>query len=151
MLNQLAFSFIINSYYTIIKYKIVVKKDKRIQGNFASLSSGQIIETNWFLRRPDNMFLFRCFQASKNFTQLAGQNGTRLVARFDWDQRFVTEPPNLVPRVSSRVETCRVENRKAPWVRGCRTSLISTSAFYTVKLCNSYTVGLQLIYNPCTL
>ena len=24
-------SFIINSYYTIIKYKIVVKKDKRIQ------------------------------------------------------------------------------------------------------------------------
>ena len=26
-----AYSFIINSYYTIIKYKIVVKKDKRIQ------------------------------------------------------------------------------------------------------------------------
>ena len=37
MLNQLAFSFIINSLYTIIKYKIVVKKDKRIQDNFASL------------------------------------------------------------------------------------------------------------------
>ena len=42
----------------------------------------------------DTMFLFLCFQASKNFTQLAGQNGTRLVARFDWDQRFVTEPPS---------------------------------------------------------
>ena len=28
------------------------------------------------------------------FTQLAGQNRTRLVARFDWDQRFVTEPPS---------------------------------------------------------
>ena len=40
------------------------------------------------------MFLFPCSQASKNCTQLAGQNGTRLVARFDWDQRFVTEPPS---------------------------------------------------------
>ena len=98
MLNQLAFSFIINSYYTIIKYKIVVKKDKRIQGNFASLPDHAQLRSDHpdklVLRRPDNMFLFRCFQASKNFTQLAGQNGTRLVARFDWDQRFVTEPPS---------------------------------------------------------
>ena len=29
--DLISFSFIINSYYTIIKYKIVVEKDKRIQ------------------------------------------------------------------------------------------------------------------------
>ena len=31
MLVTIFISFIINSYYTIIKYKIVVKKDKRMQ------------------------------------------------------------------------------------------------------------------------
>ena len=32
-------SFIINSYYTIIKYKIVVKKDKRIQCFFSTTTN----------------------------------------------------------------------------------------------------------------
>ena len=39
--------------------------------------------------------LVKSFPGFEKFTQLAWQNETRLVARFDWDQRFVAEPPSF--------------------------------------------------------
>ena len=66
----------------------------RIAPDHAQLRSDHSDKLVPIKQAMDTMFLFLRFQASKNFTQLAGQNGTRLVARFDWNQRFVTEPPS---------------------------------------------------------